>query len=47
MEDGRLVKVTGDPDSPTSHGYICAKGQAAPELLYHPDRLDALAVVPV
>lgn len=39
MEGDRLVKVTGDPDSPTSQGYICPKGQAAPELLYHPDRL--------
>jgi anaerobic selenocysteine-containing dehydrogenase len=39
MKNGRLVKVTGDPDSPTSRGYICAKGKAAPELLYHPDRL--------
>ena len=39
MKDGTLVKVTGDPDSPTSHGYLCVKGKAAPELLYHPDRL--------
>ncbi len=39
MRDGKLVEVTGDPDSPTSKGYICAKGKAAPELLYHPDRL--------
>jgi len=39
MKDGKLVKVTGDPDSPTSQGYICAKGKTAPELLYHPDRL--------
>jgi len=36
---GRVVRVTGDPDSPTSRGYICPKGQAAPEQLYHPDRL--------
>jgi anaerobic selenocysteine-containing dehydrogenase len=34
-----VVKVTGDPDSPTSRGYLCPKGKAAPELLYHPDRL--------
>jgi anaerobic selenocysteine-containing dehydrogenase len=39
LEDDRVVKVTGDPDSPTSRGYICPKGQASPELLYHPDRL--------
>lgn len=36
---GRVVRVTGDPDSPTSRGYICPKGQAAPEQLYHPDRI--------
>jgi len=39
MKGGKLVKVTGDPDSPLSRGYICAKGKASPELLYHPDRL--------
>ncbi len=38
-EDGCVTKVTGDPESPTSRGYICPKGQAAPELLYHPDRI--------
>lgn len=31
--------MTGDRDCPTSKGYICAKGKASPELLYHPDRL--------
>ena len=39
LREGRVVKVTGDPDSPTSRGYLCPKGSAAPELLYHPDRL--------
>jgi anaerobic selenocysteine-containing dehydrogenase len=39
LENGRVVKISGDPDSPTSRGYICPKGAAAPELLYHPDRL--------
>ena len=39
MEGGRVVKVTGDPDSPISRGYLCPKGAAAPELLYHPDRV--------
>ena len=29
----------GDPDSPTSRGYLCSKGKAAPQILYHPDRL--------
>ncbi len=36
---GRPVKVTGDPDSPTSRGYICPKGAAAIEQANHPDRL--------
>src|SRR5271157_4889145 len=39
LRGGRAVKVTGDPDSPTSRGYICPKGAASPELLYHPDRV--------
>ena len=39
LRQGRVVRVTGDPDSPTSQGYLCPKGAAAPELLYHPDRL--------
>jgi anaerobic selenocysteine-containing dehydrogenase len=39
LEGNRVVRVTGDPDSPTSRGYLCPKGAAAPELLYHPDRL--------
>ncbi len=39
LEAGRVVKVTGDPDHPMSRGYICSKGRASPELLYHPDRL--------
>jgi len=39
LRGGRVLKVTGDPDSPTSRGYICPKGAASPELLYHPDRV--------
>jgi anaerobic selenocysteine-containing dehydrogenase len=39
LRDGLVVKVTGGRDCPTSLGYICAKCQAAPQLLYHPDRL--------
>lgn len=38
-ESGRVVRVTGDPESPVSRGYICPKGRAAPEQLYHPDRI--------
>ncbi len=39
IKDGKVVKVTGDPDCPTSFGYICPKGRASVEYLYHPDRL--------
>ena len=39
MRDGKVTKVTGDPECPTNLGYICPKGTASVELLYHPDRL--------
>jgi anaerobic selenocysteine-containing dehydrogenase len=37
VEDGRLTKVTADPEHP--NGCICVKGAAAPEIVYAPDRL--------
>lgn len=40
IRDGKVIKVSGDPDCPTSLGYTCAKGRASPELLFHPDRLE-------
>ncbi|MFV0436019.1 MAG: molybdopterin-dependent oxidoreductase [Desulfopila sp.] len=36
---GQPVKVSGDPESPTSHGYICPKGMAGPEIVRHPHRV--------
>ena len=39
VENGRLVEVEGDPDGPLNHGSICTIGVAAPDLVYHPDRL--------
>jgi anaerobic selenocysteine-containing dehydrogenase len=39
VEDGRVVRVQGDPDHPNNKGYICTKGKAEPGRLYHPDRL--------
>jgi anaerobic selenocysteine-containing dehydrogenase len=39
MEGEKVVKVSGDPESLTSRGFLCPKGAAAPEMLYHPDRL--------
>jgi menaquinone reductase, molybdopterin-binding-like subunit len=37
--DGNLVKMEGSPMHPINLGALCPKGQAAPELLYNPDRL--------
>ncbi|OBB57698.1 molybdopterin dinucleotide-binding protein [Mycobacterium sp. 852013-51886_SCH5428379] len=37
--DGRLTKVTGDPDNPLFKGYSCAKGRALPEIHNNPGRL--------
>jgi len=39
VEDGKVTGVTGDPDHSMNHGFICVKGRAQPDLLYHPDRL--------
>jgi anaerobic selenocysteine-containing dehydrogenase len=39
LDGEKIVRVSGDPASPTSRGFICPKGIAAPEMLYHPDRL--------
>lgn len=39
VKGGRVVKVEGDPESPISHGSLCAKGLAITQLAYHPDRI--------
>lgn len=39
VADGNLVKLEGNPMHPVNLGALCPKGQAAPELLYNPDRL--------
>ena len=39
VTDGKLTKVTGDPDNPLFKGYSCAKGRALPEIHNNPDRL--------
>jgi molybdopterin-containing oxidoreductase family iron-sulfur binding subunit len=36
--EGRVVKLEGNPDHPVSQGALCARGQAAMQSLYHPDR---------
>jgi anaerobic selenocysteine-containing dehydrogenase len=39
--DGRLIKLEGSPLHPINLGALCPKGQAAPELLYNPDRIQS------
>ena len=38
VEDGRFTRLEPDPSHPTGQA-LCAKGRAAPELVYHPERL--------
>ncbi len=38
IESGRIVQIKGDPDSFTK-GFICPKGRAHIERIYHPERL--------
>jgi anaerobic selenocysteine-containing dehydrogenase len=37
---GLVKKLEGNPDDPISQGKLCARGQAAVQVTYHPDRLD-------
>jgi anaerobic selenocysteine-containing dehydrogenase len=39
VEDGRLVKVQGDPDHPFTAGFVCAKVNREPDLVHSPDRV--------
>lgn len=39
VQNGVLVKVQGDPESPLNHGRLCPIGTVTTDLVYHPDRL--------
>ncbi|MHB1407874.1 MAG: thiosulfate reductase PhsA [Desulfitobacteriaceae bacterium] len=39
VKNGKVVKVDGNPHDPAMGGSLCARGQAAPSLLYDPQRL--------
>ncbi len=39
VEDGRLVKIEGNPKLPRTNGKLCAKGQAGVGQSYDPDRV--------
>ena len=40
FENGRAVKVRGDPDNPVNRGALCRRGQLILEHLYNPARLN-------
>ncbi len=39
VREGRPIKVEGNPDHPVNAGRLCARGQAALQGLYDPDRI--------
>jgi anaerobic selenocysteine-containing dehydrogenase len=39
VQDGRAVKVRGNPLSKTNHGYCCPRGHLIPQQTYDPDRI--------
>ena len=39
VEDGKVVRVEGNPEFPTNKGGICPRGLSATQLLYDPNRL--------
>lgn len=39
VKDQKIVKITGDPESPLNNGRMCAKGLASLDHVYNPNRL--------
>jgi thiosulfate reductase/polysulfide reductase chain A len=39
VKDGRVTKITGNPEHPLSRGRLCPRGTGGTGLLYDPDRL--------
>ncbi len=39
VENGKVAGIRGDKTHPHSRGYICPKGKACMEIMYHPDRI--------
>ncbi|NJD88468.1 MAG: twin-arginine translocation signal domain-containing protein [Betaproteobacteria bacterium] len=39
VENGRAVRVRGNPNSRTNHGYVCPRGHLIPQQTYDPDRI--------
>jgi anaerobic selenocysteine-containing dehydrogenase len=39
VQNNRVIKLEGDPNSPITRGKMCPKGMASIEHMYHPDRI--------
>src|SRR5512145_2487276 len=39
VQDGRAVRVRGNPLSKTNHGFVCPRGHLIPQVTYDPDRI--------
>jgi anaerobic selenocysteine-containing dehydrogenase len=39
VQNGRAVRVRGNPLSKTNHGYVCPRGHLIPQQTYDPDRI--------
>ena len=39
VQNGRAVRVRGNPASKTNHGYCCPRGHMIPQQVYDPDRI--------
>ena len=39
VEDGRAIRLHGNPDHPPTHGALCTKVSRYVERTYHPDRV--------
>ena len=40
VENGKVIKLTGEPGHPVNQGWICERSKAFIEHLYHEDRLN-------
>ena len=39
IQDGKLIKIEGDPEHPWSQGRLCSRALAITQYVYHPNRL--------
>ncbi|MCC6314003.1 MAG: molybdopterin oxidoreductase family protein, partial [Thermomicrobiales bacterium] len=39
VQNGRAIRIGGDPDHPMTRGWLCAKVRPYLDRVYHPDRL--------